>query len=212
MDKTIIELLEKLLNQKELTNSEELLISELKKNNEFEEKKELMEDFLAAMDVFGSQQLKNDMETWRFEMEVEEMKGQAAPSDSGSSFDAIPEAALIAHFAESPSYSTAIRASNRNTGISIEYPQNGFHWNQQTINFKIKGLNNDELKFQIEDNLHDLILNGPLVLSDNQFSLDFDWENTRPGRYYLKIFNEKGMDLIDFFVHQDLMPDLNEKD
>lgn len=209
MDKTIIELLEKYLNEESLTKNEEQLMQELKAKKEFDEKKELMEDFLAAMDVFGTQQLKSEMESWRFEMEVAEMQGQAAPAEGGN-FGSIPTAALEAHFAESPSYATAIRANNRNTSLVIEHPQNGFDWNQQTLEFKVQGHNGGDLKFQIEDNLHDSILDGAIQLDENKFALNLDWKNIHPGRYYLKVFNDKGMDLIDFFIRKDLMPDSEE--
>ena len=208
MDKAIIELFEKQHRQEELSDSDIALMNQLKKNNEYESSKSLFEDFFSAMEVFGTQQLKSDMEEWRFEDDIAEMNQQAhiAPSETELDFENIPEAALEAHFAESPSYATAIRASNRNAGIEIVSPLNGFDWNQQPFSFEIKGLGDNALKFQVEDNLNDPILNGPLTIEDNKFSIDLNWEKTHPGRYYLKVFTEKSIAIVEFFIRKDLMP------
>ncbi len=206
MDKQLLDILDKYFQTGQLPSLTPQLLEELNiTEQEFQEMCLTMDDFLVAMKVFGRQELKKEIETWKGEMDEEEL-GEAQQITDG--LDNFPDANLKRAFTPQPLYQGLVNGTNRNKPLSLVVPLNGFDWNTHSIDFQLtKDFTASHLSFQIENNQNVTLFNDTIDIVNYQFSLDLDWKKLHPGRYYLKLIDGNKVAIFEFFIRKDLMPD-----
>lgn len=205
MNKKLIDLLD---SHFEKDNIDPQLLKELDlSEEELKENLELMDDFVTAINMVSKQELKNQMAAWKEEMEEEEMDFLTGGGTPDADEEDIPHATLKQYFEEQPQYTSLVAGANRNQTISLEAPTNGFEWNQEIMPFILQSFIEQPLRFVIENNRNDVIVDDSVIVEDQVFDIELDWQKLLPGRYYLKLIVQSSITLVEFFIRKDLMPD-----
>lgn len=163
----------------------------------------LMKDFLNALNIYGNNSLKEKMEVFEEEYQLNK-SGENAPLDVSANY--IPEAIVEELFESNEKYETLIQGNMRGNELNIEAPENGFEWKGSAMNFQLsKSVLNKKVNYTIENNKAQEIISNIKILESQMLSINLDIENQLPGKYYLKLFSNDNFTIISFYIHKEIL-------